>query len=80
MSENIKKLYNSSGRFDAKQQYKAIIEEAMVSSPEVFTDNSPMLPGPSVPIKNPSALKSLHKFLEALYVRQNISVHRLGSV
>ena len=40
--ENIKKLHNSAGKYDYQQQYKYIIESAMVSTPEIFTGNSPM--------------------------------------
>ena len=34
----------------------------MVSTPEVFTDNSPISPMASTPIKKPSARKSLCMF------------------
>ena len=40
--ENTKYIYKLSGKCDDQQQYKTIIEAAMVSTPEVFTDNSPM--------------------------------------
>ena len=42
MSENIKKIYKSAVKRDDQQQYKAIIEEAMVFTPEGFTCNSPI--------------------------------------
>ena len=48
MSGNINKLYTSAGICENQQQYKYILEVAMVSTPEIFTDNSPMPPGPSV--------------------------------
>ena len=48
---NIKKLYKYSKKIDGQQQYKAILEASMVSIPEVFTDNSPMSPTQSVPVK-----------------------------
>ena len=35
--ENIKKLYKQAGKCNNKQQFKDIIETAMVSNPEVFT-------------------------------------------
>ena len=40
--ENINRVYKSGGKCDYKQQYKAIIEESMVSTTEWLTDNSPM--------------------------------------
>ena len=40
--ENIKKLYTSAGKFYDQQQFKAIIESQMISTPETFTDNSSM--------------------------------------
>ena len=47
-----------------QQQYKTIIEAALVSTHEGCTDNSPMTPNPYVSTKNPSARKSLRKFTE----------------
>ena len=44
--QKIKNLYKYSSKCDYQQKYKAIIEESMVSTPEGFTDNSPMSPGP----------------------------------
>ena len=55
--ENIKKLYKSGGKFDDQQQYRDITESAMVSTSEVFTDNSPMLPRKYVTVKTSSAIK-----------------------
>ena len=46
-------------------QYKAILEAAMVFTPEGFTDNSPMSRGLSLSVKKPSAIKSLCQFSEA---------------
>ena len=48
MSGNNKKLYKYAGKFDDQHQYKAIIETAMVSTPELFTDNIPISPIQSV--------------------------------
>ena len=50
--ENIKKLYKSPGKCDDKQQYKAITEAAIVSTPTGFTDNNTISYGQSIPIKN----------------------------
>ena len=40
--EDIKKLYKSVGKSEYQQQYKAILGEDIVSTPEGFTDNSTM--------------------------------------
>ena len=49
--ENIKKLYKTEGKCDDKQQYKAIIEAEMVSTPEGSTKNIPMTPNPYLSTK-----------------------------
>ena len=49
----------------------------MLSTPEGFTDNSPMLTGPSVTVKNSSARKSLRQFTELLYVKNKTAVRQL---
>ena len=49
--ENIKKSYKSAGKCANKQQYKAILEAAMVSTNEEFNKNSPISPGLSVTVK-----------------------------
>ena len=66
-----KKLYTYSGKYDDKLQLKAIIEASMVSTPEIFTDNSPMSPGPPMIVKIFSARKSLCLFTEVLDVKKN---------
>ena len=50
----------------------------MVSSPEGFTDNITMSPGPSVTVKTPSAKKPIRLFTEAWYVKKDNSVRRVG--
>ena len=49
----------------------------MVSTLEVFTDNSPMSPGPSVSSKNPSTRKSLRQFTEVLDFKHRTDVRGL---
>ena len=39
--ENINKLYKYAGKKDDQQQYKAIIESAMISTPDIFINNIP---------------------------------------
>ena len=42
--ENIKNLYEKAGKCDDQKQLKYILEAAMVSTPEGFTNNSPISP------------------------------------
>ena len=49
--ENIKKLYKQAGKCDYQQKFKDILESAMVSIPEGFTDESPISPITSTPVK-----------------------------
>ena len=50
----------------------------MISTNEIFTENSPMSPGPYVTVKNPSVRKSLRLFTEVLYVKKKTAVRRVG--
>ena len=75
----IKKLYKNADKYNYQQQYKAIIEAAMVSTNEIGTGNSLMSPSQSVTVKNPIARKSLRQFLEALDVKYKTAVCRLGA-
>ena len=52
----------------------------MVPITEIFTDKNTMSAGPYVPVKNPSARKSLCHFLELLDVKINTAVQSLGDV
>ena len=72
--ENINKLYKYSEKCDHQHQYKAILEETMVSTPEIFTENSPMSPGPYMTVKNPSARKSLRLFNEYFSFKKKTAV------
>ena len=53
--QNIKKLYKHAGKCDDQQQFKDILETDMVSTPEGFTDNSPIFPMKLTPVNKPSA-------------------------
>ena len=66
-----------SGRCDYQHKYKSILEAAMVSTPDRFTYNSPMSSVPSVPVKQPNAIKSLHHFSETLDIKPKTAVCRL---
>ena len=68
--ENIKKLYKQAGKCDEQQQFKYIVQDAMVSTPEGFTNNSPISPKTSTPVKKPSAQKSLYMFTNVLDVKK----------
>ena len=57
MSCKHQKLYKQSGKCDNQQKFKDILEAAMISTPEGFTDNSPISPMASTPIKKPRARK-----------------------
>ena len=76
--ENIKKLYKYSGKCDNQQQYKAIIETAMVSTTEEFTDNSLMLPGSSVTVKIP--VQKNHSVYVLQYLMSKRKLLSFGSV
>ena len=55
--ENINKIYKHAGKCDEQQQFKDIIEAAMVYTLEGFTDNSPRYLMTSTPFKKSSARK-----------------------
>ena len=76
---SIKDLYKSTGNCDYQQQYKSILGAEVVSTPEIFTKNSPMSPGPSVTFKNPSARKSIRLFTEVFDVKNKTVVRRVGA-
>ena len=61
--ENIKKLQKSIGKCENQQQYKAILGAAMVSTPELLMDNSPMSLSTSTPVNNQSDKIYSVKFL-----------------
>ena len=72
--ENIKNIYKQAGKCDDQQQIKDILEAAMVSTPEVFTNNSAIAPMTSSPVKKPSAQKSLCIFTNILDVENFLTV------
>ena len=69
--ENIKKLYKQAGKCDGQQQFKDILEDAMVSTPGGFTDDSPIYPMISTPVKKSRARKSLYLVTNILDVAKN---------
>ena len=75
--EKIKRLYKQAGKCEYQQQFKYIVEDAMVSTPEVFTDNSPISPMNTTPIKKPSTLKSMCMFNNILDVNKKLLTIKL---
>ena len=67
--ENIKILYKKSGKCEDQKQFKDILEADMVSTPEGFTNDSPISPMTSSPVKKTSARKSLCMFTNILDVK-----------
>ena len=53
--DKTKKLSKQAGKCDDQQQFRDILEAAMVSTPEGFTNNSPISTRTSSPFKKPSA-------------------------
>ena len=66
---NTKKIYQHAGKCDDQQNLKDILEAAILSTPEGFTDNSPNVHMISTPVKKPSARKSLCLFTNILDVK-----------
>ena len=77
--ENIKILYQQDGKCDDQQQFKDIFDYFMVSTPEVFTDNSRKYPMTSTPIKFPRAWKSLCMFTNILDVKKKNATRQVGA-
>ena len=66
---NIKNIYQHSGKCDDQQNLKGILESALLSTPEGFLDNSPNVLITSTTFKKPSASKSLFLFTNILDVK-----------
>ena len=71
--KNINNLYKHAGKCDGQQQFKYILEADIVSTPEGFTNNSPISPMTSTPVKKPCAKKSLCLFTNILDVNKKTS-------
>ena len=79
MSWKHQKLHKQDGKCDNQQQLKDILEAAIVSTPEGFTDNSPIPPMTSTPVKKTSAIKSLCLFTNILDVKKKTATRRAGA-
>ena len=75
--QNINKLYKHSGKYDDQKKFKDILDVALVSTHEGFTDNSTRYLMTLTPVKKPSATKSLCLFANILYVKKQTANHRV---
>ena len=73
---NIKKIYEHAGKCNDQQNLKDIKEDAILSTPEGFTDNSPNVHTTSSPVKKPSARKLLCLFTNILDVQPKTAKRR----
>ena len=76
---NIKKIYQHSGKCGDQQNLKYIIDAAMLSTPEEITYESPSFTMTQTTVKNPSARNSLCIFTNILYVKKKTSKRRVGA-
>ena len=74
---NIKNIYQHAGKCGVQQNIKDIIDTAMVSTPGEVIDNSPNVPMTSIPVKKPSARKSLCLFINILDVKPKTAKCRI---
>ena len=74
--ENIKKLYQTTRKYANQHHCKAILEAAMISTPEGCINNSSMTPNQYLSTKKPSARKSLCQFSEILDVKHKTTISR----
>ena len=74
---NIKKIYQHAGKCDDQQNLKYILDAYMVLIPEGVTDSSPNVHITSIPVKKPSARKSLCLFTNILNVTPKTEERRI---
>ena len=77
--QNINKLHKHAGKCDDQKKFKDIIETTIASSPGVLTDNGPIYPKTSIPVKKPSTIKSIYIFTNILYVKKKTSIRRVAA-
>ena len=75
--KNIKNIYHHAGKCVDKQNFKYIIDAAMVSNTEGVIDKSPNVSMTSTPFKKPSARKSLCLFTNILNVKPKTEKRRI---
>ena len=71
MSLKNKKIHKQAIKCVDQQQFKEILEAAMVYTTERFTNDSTISTMTSTPVKKPRAQKSLCMFTNILYVKKN---------
>ena len=76
---NTKNIYQHAGKCDDQQNLKDIIEAALLSTPEVFTDKSPNVHMSSTTVKKPSAKKSLCLFTNILDAKPKTAKRRFSA-
>ena len=78
MSWKHQNIYKQAGKYEDQQKFKDILEAAMVSSPEGFTDDIPISPMISTLLKKSRAKKSLYLFTYILDLK-HISTRWVGA-
>ena len=73
---NINKIYQHAGKCDDQQNFKYIIDAAILSTPEGVTYNIPNVHRTLKLVKKPSARKSLCSFTNILEVQPKTSNRR----
>ena len=72
--QNITKLYKHAGKCEDQQQSKDIFQDAIISTPERFTNNNPRSLMTPTTVKKPSARKSLCLFTNILDVKKKADI------
>ena len=76
---NIKNIYDHTGKCEDQQNVKDILDAAMVLTPEGVTDDSPNVPIKTTPVKKTSDKKSLCLFTNILNVKKKTAKCRIGA-
>ena len=72
MSWKHQKIYKQASKCDDQKQFKDILDDAMISTLEGFTNGIPIFPMTSTPVKKQSARKSLCLFTNILDVKKKL--------
>ena len=75
---NIKKLYTYAGKCEYQLQFKAILEESMVFTLEIFIDNRSMSPETPMIVKS-AVLENHSVYLPKFWMSKTIAVRRVGA-
>ena len=67
--------HQHAGKCDEKNQFKDILEAAMVSTPEGFANNSTISPMTPTPVNKPSARISMCLFTSILDVKKKAYIY-----